>query len=295
MTHEEFMNAINGRGVWPSQRYDRMKEPPIEKIEVRDIEQMYPEMIDYAKLDCEATKKLHDIIDREIERRKHMSNITTIGWNVEHIEVEKKNPYSPARIDATIVGFTPGNPIGRDVYEHIMRCLNSNPHRDTRPRTKAQPTIRDVIFNPPATIVFWSDDTKTVVKCQEGDTYDPEKGLAMAIVKKTFGNQGNYCEKLKPWLEKYEDKKRSEVASRFVFADEIEAIRSSYRPVTAHYGYIAVREPVLGKVWKVCHKDKDEIHILCDNPAKKTLHHTYLCRDMAVVICHDLEKANYGE
>ena len=40
--------------------------------------------------------------------------------------------------------------------------------------------IQKVIFNAPATIVFWKDGSKTVVKAQ-GDEYDPEKGLAMAI------------------------------------------------------------------------------------------------------------------
>lgn len=55
------------------------------------------------------------------------------------------------------------------------------------------PRIKDVIFNRPATIVFWADNTKTVVKCSKNDVYDPEKGLAMAIVKKAYGNKGNYC------------------------------------------------------------------------------------------------------
>lgn len=64
------------------------------------------------------------------------------------------------------------------------------------------PEIKNVIFNDPATIVFWEDGTKTVVKCQDGDEFDPEKGLAMAIVKKAYGNKGNYCNKLKKWLPK---------------------------------------------------------------------------------------------
>ena len=63
--------------------------------------------------------------------------------------------------------------------------------------------IKNVIFNPPATIVFWSDDSKTVVKCQEGDEFDPEKGLAMAITKKMFGNKGSYCNQIKKWTDKY--------------------------------------------------------------------------------------------
>lgn len=65
-------------------------------------------------------------------------------------------------------------------------------------------TIKNVIFNDPATIVFWQDGSKTVVKCQDGDKFDPEKGLAMAIAKKVYGNQGNYCNQLKKWLPKEE-------------------------------------------------------------------------------------------
>lgn len=60
--------------------------------------------------------------------------------------------------------------------------------------------IKDVIFNDPATIVFWSDGTKTVVKAVNED-FDKEKGLAMAITKKFFGNKGNYYNRLKKWLD----------------------------------------------------------------------------------------------
>lgn len=51
--------------------------------------------------------------------------------------------------------------------------------------------IKNVIFDEPATIVYWVDGSKTVVICQEGDIYDEEKGLAMAIAKKALGN--NYA------------------------------------------------------------------------------------------------------
>lgn len=51
---------------------------------------------------------------------------------------------------------------------------------------------KKVIFNYPATIVLWNDGTKTVVKCGDDEVWDPEKGLAMCIVKKAFGNKGNY-------------------------------------------------------------------------------------------------------
>lgn len=62
-------------------------------------------------------------------------------------------------------------------------------------------SITNVIFNDPATIVFWSDNTKTVVKCGTGDIFDPEKGLAMAISKKLLGdNNSSYYNEFKKWI-----------------------------------------------------------------------------------------------
>ena len=69
--------------------------------------------------------------------------------------------------------------------------------------------IKKVIFNDPATIVFWTDNSKTVVKCGERDTYDPEKGLAMCIVKRYLGNKGNYYNKLRKWLDMYEEEEKT--------------------------------------------------------------------------------------
>jgi len=68
--------------------------------------------------------------------------------------------------------------------------------------SKKKNGIKDVIFNNPATVVIWEDGTKTVVKCQEGDTYSEELGLAMCIAKKFFGNKGNFNEVFKKWLPK---------------------------------------------------------------------------------------------
>lgn len=66
--------------------------------------------------------------------------------------------------------------------------------------------IKKVIFNEPATIVFWADGTKTVVKCSKDDIFDPEKGLAMVIAKKFFGNENGYSKNIKKWVDTYEDK-----------------------------------------------------------------------------------------
>lgn len=69
--------------------------------------------------------------------------------------------------------------------------------------TKTIPTIKKVHFNDPATVVMWADGTKTVVKTQNGESFDPEKGLAMAIAKKALGNKGNYFDTIKKWVDEY--------------------------------------------------------------------------------------------
>lgn len=52
--------------------------------------------------------------------------------------------------------------------------------------TEDEATPKKIVRNGPATIVFWKDGTKTVVKCHDED-YDPEKGLAMALCRKLWG------------------------------------------------------------------------------------------------------------
>ena len=91
-------------------------------------------------------------------------------------------------------------------------------------------TIKDVIFNPPATIVFWMDGTKTVVKDQGEVFYDPEKGMAMAVAKKAFGNQGNYYNQFKKYIDIWEKKQEAESTSSYantVLGDLIEKFRNS--------------------------------------------------------------------
>ena len=91
-------------------------------------------------------------------------------------------------------------------------------------------TIKDVIFNPPATIVFWMDGTKTVVKDQGEVLYDPEKGMAMAVAKKAFGNQGNYYNQFKKYIDIWEKKQEAESTSSYantVLGDLIEKFRNS--------------------------------------------------------------------
>lgn len=65
--------------------------------------------------------------------------------------------------------------------------------------------INKVYFNDPVTVVLWEDGTKTIVRRDERDTYDPEKALAMAFAKKALGNKGKYYNIFKKWVPKEHD------------------------------------------------------------------------------------------
>ena len=91
------------------------------------------------------------------------------------------------------------------IAETMKRLYERSPlGKMNRQKSEMLNKIKNVIFNKPATIVFWADGTKTVVKCEHED-FDPEKGLAMAIVKKTMAdNHSYYNEIFKKWLPKEE-------------------------------------------------------------------------------------------
>lgn len=82
-------------------------------------------------------------------------------------------------------------------------------------------SIKNVIFNPPATIVFWTDGSKTVVKCNAKDEFDPEKGLAMAIAKRCADNSDDFYKEIKKWVEKSGYKQVDDVK---VLAKEIKRV-----------------------------------------------------------------------
>lgn len=62
-------------------------------------------------------------------------------------------------------------------------------------------SVKRVIFNDPATVIFWDDGTKTVAKVVKGDKYDPEKGFAIAYAKK-FGGK-TFREEMEKWCESF--------------------------------------------------------------------------------------------
>lgn len=87
-------------------------------------------------------------------------------------------------------------------YMHWANCVMEEATKKKEETNMTAASIKDVIFAPPATIVYWSDGSKTVVKCSEKDVFDPEKGLAMAIAKRCGGNKGSYYKEIQNWVEK---------------------------------------------------------------------------------------------
>lgn len=69
-------------------------------------------------------------------------------------------------------------------------------------------SIKDVIFNDPATIIIWKDDTKTVVKAQD-EPFDKEKGFAIAIIKHLCGDKGNYNNLFRKFVDNNDEVRRA--------------------------------------------------------------------------------------
>lgn len=124
-------------------------------------------------------------------------------------------------------------------YEGSITRIEGNPYnlRSTLVEAKISNRvaghygIKEVIFANPSTIVKWTDGTETVVTCQDNiqtiekkgkkksnkkartkpmpsDSYSKEVGLAMCIAKKWAGNQGNYNNIFRKYIEGYTEGKK---------------------------------------------------------------------------------------
>ena len=118
---------------------------------------------------------------------------------VESICTEREcySPYTQAPNKVSIEIWAYDSDLPTTYMEDFRNMIESYGKQNTPSKF----TIKKVIFNCPATIVLWEDGTKTVVKCGEEDTYDPEKGLALCFAKKAMGNKGNFNNTMKKWVE----------------------------------------------------------------------------------------------
>ena len=166
------------------------------------------------------------------ERMQEFLEKIVRDFEVKFMDMDKENPHvyiSTARHNGKSLFneelwkayVNADNEMTKNIYKRMVNSMYGSGKGICKPYVDPM-EIKDVIFNNPATIVFWADGTKTVVKCQEGDEFDPEKGLTMAIVKKVYGNKGSYCNVIKKWCEPYYEKQAEEEIQTHEFTIELE-------------------------------------------------------------------------
>lgn len=84
--------------------------------------------------------------------------------------------------------------VGRVTIEGLVEGGSS--HRSDSAHGLLEKAVK-VIYNPPATIAIWADGSKTVVKCDKDDKYDPKYGLALCYMKKALGSSRAFNDALR--------------------------------------------------------------------------------------------------
>lgn len=121
-------------------------------------------------------------------------------------------------------GFSIKVKLPNEAYETLMGRL-----RAARDDSSNNVRIRKVIFSGPATIVFWNDGDKTVVKCTKGDHLNYEMGIAMCTLKKLFGNSYlDFKKDLKKWAP--EEKKDPEAKPWHIIVNTEDSEKIAKKP-----------------------------------------------------------------
>ncbi len=126
--------------------------------------------------------------------------------------------YEASNIAAVIAAYSAKSENNEVIKTEILKDRKEN-------MTSIQDQIKDVIFNDPATTVIWKDGTKTTVKTQvtkyqtvitstgakerpvERAPFDPEAGLAAAIMNKIFGKHSKYTKFVNGYVVKSKKRK----------------------------------------------------------------------------------------
>lgn len=90
------------------------------------------------------------------------------------------------------------------------------------------------------TVVVWNDGTKTIVKCQNNEFFDAEKGLALCYMKKALGNKSNFNDVLKRWCSVSKDE--TKVVSKE--SDEVEKLKQEAKTAAKNFEQKTLEETV---------------------------------------------------
>lgn len=114
-------------------------------------------------------------------------------------------PYDHCEKDWTVTAVLINQVAMKATYELASEITHSTLHNVPegditlvkRPtQKKEKPTmdnrykVKKILYNGPATIVYWADGEKTVVKCMDTDTFDPMAGFCAALAKRVYGSTG---------------------------------------------------------------------------------------------------------
>lgn len=136
-----------------------------------------------------------------IERLKNIADtrftLKPIEYESLMTDIDEKSLYPTFALDFSV----PTNVVDV-VHREILNYITNDIYTTKEAVKTMRDSIKKIIFNDPATIIIWGNGDKTIVKCGEGETYDPEKGMAMAIAKHFLGDKGNYYKTFKKWLPK---------------------------------------------------------------------------------------------
>lgn len=70
-------------------------------------------------------------------------------------------------------------------------------------------TVKSIIYNNPATIVFWSDGTKTVVKRLKGTPFNKYNAFCAAVCKKLYGSNSALNKIVNSGIDQTKNKKKA--------------------------------------------------------------------------------------
>lgn len=127
-----------------------------------------PGYIKYVNPDGRLAVQIYAFTDMDSLGRHHFLDPEQVVAITQPVFQKMLNECSKARRDVHI-------------YMHKDGEFTAGLHRQFRFAPK------EIIYNDAATIVYWTDGTKTVVKCNENDVYSEYSGFVAAVAKKMYG------------------------------------------------------------------------------------------------------------
>lgn len=200
-----------------------VKIPSFEFVEDNDYPhkaELITDRVDMDNMDISKEMEMLKNYKKEEETKEMDINILKGSFNSKLYMV--KNGSEDLSYLGTVMGMSIDRALGCELTGKIDFIADDEPVKKLQYFNRE--FIKNVVFNDPATIVEWKDGTKTVVQVRDGEKFDPEKGLAMAIAKKAMGNKRDYYHVFKHYLKKAEkaSKKNARIIPDTIDVEEAE-------------------------------------------------------------------------